>query len=263
MDLNIGLSSAVFYPHVNTEDSIKIISSLGFECAEIFLNSFSEYSEEFIDRLVYEKNKYGIRINSVHAFSSSFEPYIFDAYKRRRKDMIENFKRVCKAGSRLGAVCYTFHGMKYQDMSTINKKLIADIYNELTYIALDNGIKLAQENVSWCMSSDLNFLEFLKESCKYDLRFTFDIKQAYRANIEPYKYINVMGEKITNFHINDKSEKNTCLLPGKGNVNYSDIFKLLEKNNYSGSGIIEVYSENYTLYEELKEAKKKIEKFLK
>jgi len=261
--LKIGLSSAVFYPYVDTENSLKIISSLGFECAEIFLNSFSEYSEGFIDKLVSEKNAYNININSVHAFSSSFEPYIFDAYKRRRKDMFESFKKVCKAGSKLGAMCYTFHGMRYQDISTINKKLIIDIYNELTYTALENGIKLAQENVSWCMSSNLEFLKFLKENCKYDLFFTFDIKQAYRANVDPDDYINVMGEKLINFHINDRNKEHTCLLPGKGDVNYLHIISSLKKNNYSGNGIIEVYRENYTTYEELKECKKNIERFLK
>lgn len=261
--MKIGLSSAVFYPYVDTEKSLEIISSLGFECAEIFLNSFSEYSEEFIDKLIYEKDSYNMSINSVHAFSSSFEPYIFDAYKRRRKDMLESFKKVCKAGSRLGARCYTFHGMRYQDIDTINKKLIVDIYNELTYIALENGIKLAQENVSWCMSSNIDFLKLLKENCKYDLFFTFDIKQAYRANIEPDNYINVMGEKLINFHINDRNEKMSCLLPGKGDVNYLDIISSLRKNNYSGNGIIEVYRENYTTYKELKECKKNIETFLK
>lgn len=261
--MKIGLSSAVFYPYVNTEDSLKIIKSLGFECAEIFLNSFSEYSEDFIDKLIYQKNIYNISINSVHAFSSSFEPYLFDDYKRRRKDMIQSFKKVCKAGSKLGATCYTFHGMRYQDMSTINKKLVTDIYNELIYTALENGIKLAQENVSWCMSANLDFLKFLKENCKYDLFFTFDIKQAYRANIEPAEYINVMGGKLVNFHINDKSKEKTCLLPGRGDVDYSNIMGLLNKNNYSGNGIIEVYRENYTSYEELKECKREIEKFLK
>lgn len=261
--MKIGLSSAVFYPYVDTEDSLEIINSLGFECAEIFLNSFSEYSDDFIDKLIQEKNNYNISINSVHAFSSSFEPYIFDAYRRRRKDMIESFKKVCKAGSRLGAMCYTFHGMRYQDMATINKKLIIDIYNELTYIALENGIKLAQENVSWCMSQSLEFLKFLKENCKYDLFFTFDIKQAYRANIEPCRYIDIMGEKLINFHINDRSKEETCLLPGKGEVNYLDIISLLKENNYCGNGIVEIYRENYTSYDELKECKKKLEKFLK
>ncbi|MFL0251110.1 sugar phosphate isomerase/epimerase family protein [Clostridium neuense] len=261
--MKIGLSSAVFYPNVDTEDSLEIISKLGFECAEIFLNSFSEYSEEFIDKLIYEKSTYNISINSVHAFSSSFEPYIFDAYKRRRMDMIKNFKKVCKAGNRLGAICYTFHGMRYQDINTVNKKLVSDIYNELTYIALENNIKLAQENVSWCMSSNLDFLKFLKETCKYDLFFTLDIKQAYRAGIEPYEYINVMGEKLVNFHINDRDRENTCLLPGRGNVDYSKIVNALKKNNYCGNGIVEVYRENYESYGELKECKKKLEKFLK
>lgn len=260
--MNIGLSSAVFYPEVNTENAVSVISKLGFKSAEIFLNSPSEYEEDFVSKLVYEKNKYNLNINSVHAFSSSFEPYIFDSYKRRRDDMVAYFKKVCRAGSRLGASCYTFHGMKYQDIRHINKKLIVDVYNELTYIALENGIKLAQENVSWCMSSNLEFIKFISEKCKYDLYFTMDIKQAYRAGIDPCEYINCMGKKLINFHINDRDDKNSCLLPGKGNVDYGRIFNKLQSINYSGNLIIEVYKENFSSYDELIYTKKKLEKFL-
>ena len=60
-------------------------------------------------------------------------------------------------------------------------KFIIEIFNELTYIACEEGIKLAQENVSWCMSSDFRIFNMLKERCKYPLYFTLDIKQAYKA----------------------------------------------------------------------------------
>lgn len=45
--MKIGLSSACFYPDVLTEDSIKLIKDIGFTSGEIFLNSNSEYEEEF------------------------------------------------------------------------------------------------------------------------------------------------------------------------------------------------------------------------
>lgn len=260
--LDIGLSSAVFYPEVNTENAISVISKLGFKSAEIFLNSPSEYTEDFINRLAYEKEKYNMDINSVHAFSSSFEPYLFDSYRRRRDDMFNYFKQVCKAGKMLGAKCYTFHGMKYQNINHINKQLIIDIYNKLTYTALENGIKLAQENVSWCMSSNIEYIKFIEENCAYDLYFTLDIKQAYRAKIDPCEYIKIMGNKLVNFHINDRDDESSCLLPGKGNVDYVRILKKLKEVGYFGNLIIEVYRENFQSYNELNYTKKKLEKFL-
>ncbi|WP_411680525.1 sugar phosphate isomerase/epimerase family protein [Clostridium thailandense] len=254
--MEIGLSSASFYPNLNIEDTISLMKKLGFDVGELFLNTASEYDEEFIKLLIEEKDKSNFRINSVHGFSSSFEPFLFDVYKRRRDDMFIYFKKICKAAKMLGAQSYTFHGMRYQKSKYINLKFIVQVYNELIYTAMEEGIKLSQENVSWCMSSDIDFLKMLKEECKYPIHFTFDIKQSYKAGIEPEKYIDIMGRDIINLHINDRDDVNLCLLPGKGNVNYKKLFKKLKENEYNGIGIIEVYSDNYSNYDELTNAKK-------
>jgi sugar phosphate isomerase/epimerase len=254
--MEIGLSSASFYPNVKTEDSINLMKRLGFEGGEIFLNSPSEYEEDFIQRLLQERIKYNFKIYSVHGFSSSFEPYLFDSYKRRRTDMFVYFKKVCRAAKILGADCYTFHGMKYQKLDLHKNKFILEIYDQLTYTALEEGVKLAQENVSWCMSSNIDFLSMISEKCKYQVNFTLDIKQAYKAGIEPEKYIEVMGTNMVNFHINDKDKHNICLLPGKGDVDYKKIFCKFKEIGYNKIAIIEVYSDNYVKLDEILEAKK-------
>lgn len=253
--MNIGVSSASFYPNVKTEDSIELMKQLGFEYGEIFLNCPSEYEENFIHRLLEEKNKHNFKIHSVHGFSSSFEPFLFDSYKRRRDDMLIYFKKICKAAKALGADCYTFHGMRHQGAAFSTNEFVVEVYNELAYAASEEGIKLAQENVSWCMSSDVNFLQMLKEKCKYPIYFTLDIKQAYRVGIKPEEYIEVMGKNIVNFHINDRDKDNICLLPGKGEVNYKKMFCKLKEIGYNKVGIIEVYSNNYSELKEITAAK--------
>jgi sugar phosphate isomerase/epimerase len=254
--MEIGLSSASFYPNVKTEDSIGLMKQLGFESGEIFLNSPSEYEESFIKGLLEEQSKHNFRIHSVHGFSSSFEPFLFDSYKRRRDDMFVYFKKICKAAKILGADCYTFHGMRHKGSDFITNEFIVEVYNQLAYVALEEGIKLAQENVSWCMSSDTNFLGMIKENCKYPVYFTLDIKQAYKAGIRPEKYIDVMEKNMVNFHINDKNKDSVCLLPGKGDVDYKKIFCKLKEIGYNKVGIIEIYSNNYTELKEISEAKK-------
>lgn len=260
--MEIGLSSAVFYPNVKTENSIKLISDLGFNYAEIFLNSPFEYEMDYVKRLSDIKDQYGLKINSVHSFSSSFEPYLFDAYKRRRMDMLKFFEMVCKAGKILGAKCYTFHGMRLGPSDFISKELIHDVYNNLTYIAGENEIKLAQENVSWCMSSNVKYLSELKDNCKYPIYFTIDIKQAYKAGISPMEYLDVMGIDLINVHINDRDDKHVCLLPGDGSVDFESIFNKIKSLNYKGNAIMEVYSDNYNSYKDIKNSKKYLEKFL-
>jgi sugar phosphate isomerase/epimerase len=253
--MEIGLSSACFYPKVEVEDSIELMKTLGFDIGELFINTPSEFEIDFGKILNENKEKHNFKINSVHGFSSFFEPLIFSQYKRRSKDMIDIFKKICILGNYIGADSYTFHGMRLMDSGSIPNKLIFEIYNELAYIANESGIKFSQENVCWCMSSKLNFLEELKDKVKYPLNFTLDIKQSNKAGIKVEEYIKIMGNKICNFHINDFDNENVCLLPGKGMVDYISIINQLKKVDYKGVGIIEVYGDNYKKFSELTESK--------
>lgn len=260
--MDIGLSSACFYPSLKLEDSIGFMKNLGFSSGEIFINTFSELENDFLSIIKEEKEKYKFNVHSVHFFSTMFEPFLFDSYKRRRDDSIKSFKKVCKAGEFLGASCYSFHGMRYMDFKEIDKALVLDVYNELCYIAGECGIKLAQENVSWCMSSELKFLNFLKENLKYKLNYTFDIKQAYKANENPLNYLDFMGCDLVNFHVNDRTTKESCLLPGRGEVDYKEIFNKLKQINYDKNVIIEVYNENFIETKELIDSKMFLENFI-
>ncbi|SHI85511.1 Sugar phosphate isomerase/epimerase [Clostridium cavendishii DSM 21758] len=260
--MNIGISSACFYPIIELEKSISYMKNLGFNSGEIFINTFCELEQDFLSIINEEKQKHNFTINSVHFFSSMYEPFLFDNYKKRRDDCIKVFKKICKATNFLGGKYYTFHGMRFSDFKYINRSLILDVYKELCYIASENNIKLAQENVSWCMSKDLDFLKFLKEELKGELYYTFDIKQAYKALENPMNYLDIMGKDLVNFHINDRSDKEICLLPGKGDVNYKEIFKKLNDINYKNSIIIEVYNENFKSTKEIIESKSFLENLI-
>ncbi|RHW66549.1 sugar phosphate isomerase/epimerase [Clostridium botulinum] len=253
--MKIGMSSACLYPKVPIEESISVMKSLGFNIGEIFLNTYSEYSEDFIKILQEQKEENDFLINSIHAFSSVFEPYLFDSYKRRQRDMLKIFKKVCRAGSLLKANYYTFHGMRRNNLLDLNMNYIIDVYNELNYIANEEGIKLAQENVAWCMSSNIDFLDILNEKCNNQLHYTLDIKQAFKIGKDPMEYINVMGNKIVNVHINDRDESNICLLPGKGDIDLKKICCKLKEMGYNNVYTIEVYNDNYSSYSEIIDSK--------
>jgi sugar phosphate isomerase/epimerase len=262
--MKIGMSSACLYPNVNAEDSVKVMKDMGFAQGELFLNTFSEYEEAFVLNIKEKCVENDFYVNSVHICSSMVEPFLFDSYTRRRNDMMKVFNKVCKAISLLGGnKIYTFHGMRKVEASQLDYDLIIDMYNRLTYCAQENGVKLAQENVSWCMSSDIRYLEMLRERVRYPLYYTLDLKQSYKANVEPEQYIDVMEDRLCNFHINDKSEYESCMLPGKGDIDYNKIFKRLIDIKYKGMAIIEVYSDNYSSYSEINESKNYLDKLIR
>ncbi len=260
--MNIGLSSACFYPELLTENSIELISKIGFDSGEIFLNTLSEYEEDYIQRLNEERHKYNFTVESVHCFSPVVEPYLFETYKRRRQDMFKVFKKVCRAAKTLGAKYYTFHGMRKAEFNQLDKNFTTEIYDHLNYTALEEGVILAQENVSWCMSSDLKYINLLKEKCRYPVKFTLDIKQAYKSGMGYKEYVTAMGTDIVNIHINDRDSFHPCLLPGRGTVDYDQLFRFLREITYSGSMIIEVYNENFKENCELIEAREYLNKKL-
>ncbi len=55
--MEIGMSSACLYPKVPIEESISVMKSLGFNVGEIFLNTYSEYDENFIKNFARNKRK--------------------------------------------------------------------------------------------------------------------------------------------------------------------------------------------------------------
>lgn len=256
--MRVGISTACFYPNINTEDTLDIISRLGFRLCEIFLETDYEMEEKFCIKLKQKADSLGINIYSVHGFSGAFEPFLFDRYPRRKKDMEQKFKNMCRAAEILESECYVFHGLR-NTSEKVNPKEIAMGMDNLINISKEHGIKLAWENVSWCRSNDIEFLREVSESMKEEIKFTFDIKQAIRSGKEPMDYLDFFDNRIVNVHINDADEYNTCLLPGQGNIDLQSIIRKVQKLNSEIPFIIEVYSENFKSLDELILAKKYVE----
>lgn len=258
--MNIGISTAIFYPDQLTENAVELLAKEGFNQGEVFVNSFSEFTKEYAEKLSQLAKDNNFDIRSIHTVSSAFEPYLFDAYERRREDFFKIYQDFLKFGEIVGARAYTFHGLIKSPHPKMSFKDLVYIYERMIYEGNLHGISLAQENVSWCLSGDLEFLKRLKDQVKEPLKFTLDIKQAVKARKSPYEYLDVFGEDLFNLHLNDHNEEFSCLLPGDGDFDFDTLFKEVTKLGYTGPGIIEVYRENYENIHELVESKKLLER---
>lgn len=256
--MKVGISTACFYPDINTEDTLKIIKTLGFDICEVFLESEYEMTYDFCKGLRASAEELGIGVYSVHPFSANFEPFLFDRYNRRRAEMENKFKMVCNAGNILGAECYVFHGLRNTnekvDFLEISKNM-----DNLIDIAERYNIKIAWENVAWCRSCEPDFTQRVIDNMEKKIYFNLDIKQAIRSRHSPIEYIKLYKERIVNVHINDGNKNSTCLLPGKGDINLKEIVKQVKALNKTAPYIIEVYSENYSELEDLMRAREHVE----
>ena len=74
--MKIGISLACFYP-MHPEDTVERVSKLGFDTAELFINTFSELDDGYIDTFKKLCDNNNINIYSIHPFTSALENYLF------------------------------------------------------------------------------------------------------------------------------------------------------------------------------------------
>jgi len=120
-----------------------------------------------------------------------------------------------------------------------------EVYHTLCDMAHQEGITLTQENVAWCKSRDPEYLRLLTEHVP-KLHYTLDIKQANRAGHHWSAYLDVMGNRLRNIHINDYDTTHSCLLPGEGSMDYDLLMQSLKRYQYDHQMLIEVYSANFS-----------------
>ena len=163
-----------------------------------------------------------------------------------------------KGAQILGAKHITFHGpsRKWFDSEAQELVEIAAEMDSLAEMAACHGVSLAWENVYWCLSHDPGLMQEVKRNItSANINYTLDLKQANRSRVPVKRYLEIMGQKLVNVHINDFSPGNMCLLPGRGQMDYRDLYQTIEKTGYQGPIIIEVYRNNFSGYDELAKAR--------
>lgn len=255
--MQIGISTASFYP-MPIERSILLIPTLGYQKVELFINSESEYAPPFRTELKQSLDAMNLQVISVHPYTSAMEGhFLFSDYTRRTRDALDQYERYFEAAAYFGASFFTFHGETLRSRGLPPARIESrrfETYHKLCERAASHGIIFTQENVSWCKSSDLQFLQSLYDNVP-ELRYTLDIKQAYRAGLCWQNYVDTVGDRIVNLHISDYTEESDCLLPGQGSVDFPALFQSLKQNHYRGCAMVEVYSNDYASLDELQQSR--------
>lgn len=247
-----GISTSCLYP-LETEKSLDTLGKIGVKICEVFLNSPSETTPEFAKILNKIREENGMKIISVHPFSSFAETYmLFSPYQRRFDDMLEFYKRNFEVTALLGAEFSVIHG------ALTNAKITEEEYFErfakLVEEGKKSGVKVCHENVNRHLCESPDFTEKLKAFLGEDFRLVFDVKQAVRAGYNPLVFTEKFKKDIVHIHISDHTETADCLPPGKGDFDFAKLIGIMNSVGYDGDYIIELYRENFGDENDLKKS---------
>lgn len=258
--MKAGVSSASLYP-LHTEDAVREIAELGVKNMEIFINDISETKGEIFEDICRIKEIYGINVLSLHPFSSPMETlFLFSDYDRRRSTFFDMYRRYFESMNRLGAEIFVLHGAILS--AGCSDEHYIEQYLKLCDVATEYGVTVVQENISYCKSKDIAFLQRMKRECGGRAKFVLDIKQAVRSKLSPIDIIDALGDSIIHVHISDNKEGADCLPVGEGDFDFRRLISSLKSISYKGGLMIELYRRNFREPKELYDSMKKIEEIL-
>ena len=258
--MKIGASTSCFYP-METEKALAQVCALGFEKAEVFMNSYSELDTAFVNTLDGIAKAAGTEIVSVHPFSSFLESAcIFGDYERRFNDFIGIYEKTCHACAQLGGKFVVIHGAVATPKIPIPDERYFERFRQLVAIGKREGVTVCQENVNRFKSQSIAFCKEMRDALSDDYRMVFDIKQSVRAGEDPFAFLEEFKDQICHIHISDNGAPGDCLPPGKGSFDFLRLREELERAGYPGDCVIEIYSKDYNVRSELKDSKEYLER---
>lgn len=257
--MRVGVSTACLYP-LELEKSLAALQPLGFRTYECFFNTFSELKKDYLSTFRTMLEQFGSRVCSVHPFFSGFESFLlFSEYKRRFWDTLELYKSFFEAAQYLGAQYCVIHGDKKDIIS--EEEYFSRFYT-MVECGKQFGVTVIQENVNLFRSANPDFILRMKKALGENAKFVFDVKQAVRAGWDPYDILNAMGENVVHVHISDNLPGQDCLLPGKGQMEFSRLRRRLDELHFHGDFIVELYRHNFKEPSELYDAAEFLEPIL-
>lgn len=271
MKLRTGLSTACFYGRELNEDAIVEIGKLGVKNAEIFFSCMEEYKPSFVKLIRQTCQDYGIKMVSIHAMPTQFEPQLFSFHPKQYAEALDIYNRVLDAGNILDAEVYVFHGPIHLQQARkldIDMNFAAERVNIISNLAKERNIRFCYENVHWCWFKQPEFARSLLKYTNADnLYFTLDLKQAAQSGFSISDYCDAMGNRLKHIHICDYKidpEKGIIPVPPfSGQADFDYLLHRLKEQDFNGCLMLEIYRDNYKDYADLKSIYHKVAEYFK
>ena len=82
--MQVGISTATLFNRKPTEQALEFFAQNNIQCAEVFLESYCEYNNEFGKLLANKKGE--VKVHSVHTLTTQFEPQLYSINERAQSD---------------------------------------------------------------------------------------------------------------------------------------------------------------------------------
>lgn len=247
--MKVGVSTASLFGREYNEDALLTLDKIGAGVAEIFLESFCEYKEDYARLL---KSRLGnLKVHSIHTLNTHYEPQLFSSNDRSYNDAVKIFEDVLKCAKILDAENNTFHGrIRIKRANFSNYEETGNYFNKLDNLAKGYGVSVCLENVEWAMYNQVGYFKKLMPYAP-NLRACLDIKQARLSGYDYRGYLDEMAPRLNTVHISDYDENGKIVLPGKGLFDFEKLINELVEIDFNGAILIEVYKDSYRNIEEL------------
>lgn len=252
--MKVGISTACFHGKSEVEQSLLRLYPTGAKNIEIFLECFSEYEPDYVRELDRLCKQFGFAVSAVHPLTTQFEPQIFGPPCRQQREAMDIFQKVLAAAKILGAPLYNLHGPVMIKKSVDSGARVAGPFDAMLRAAGELGITVCWENVSWSSFNRPEFAgELMARLTEDNYGFTLDVKQAVRSGRPWEDYLEAMGGRLKNVHLCDMKGGAACL-PGRGELDFKRLARLLRGMGYAGPVTLEVYADNFASDGELADA---------
>lgn len=251
--MKLAFSTNAFRKY-SIEQSIGIIANAGYSGVEIMCDvphAFPPIPEQLTEsiRTSLSKNKIGIsNLNGfmMCAVGDFHHPSWIEADPSKRRQRIDHTINCIELAGRLGAkTVSTEPGGPLKQVGTQKAlTLFREGLEQVIPIAEKNRIKLLIEpEPGLLIENSEQFLSFISGLDTEYVGLNFDVGHFFCVNEDPASLIRSMRDHIIHVHLEDiaDSRVHRHLIPGKGVINFAQIFKALNAIDYDGYVTVELY----------------------
>lgn len=225
------------------ERGMRFVSELGFPCIEISIRDPNEIDRQ---RLLHLMAETGLSLSGIATGQAYYNDglSLIDSDPRKRSICLERLKAHIDLASTFGATIIVggIRGVLSRDSAereTQKTTFYADL-EELVDYASKVGVNLAIEPIN---RYETNFINTVSEGLDIISRLGRDnvglLIDTFHMNIEEPRFrdsIHMAGKRVTYVHIADSNR----LAPGRGHVDFAEVFEALGEIGYDGPIVAEV-----------------------